>query len=46
MFVHGGSGAVARRDQVAAAGGDGVTQSRTEPFTLLGQAGRFPKTAT
>ncbi|MEU1160125.1 response regulator [Streptomyces sp. NPDC005921] len=46
VFVYGGSGAMARRDQVAAAGGNGVTQSPTELFALLGEVGRFPRTAT
>ncbi|MGW7422897.1 response regulator [Streptomyces sp. NPDC054813] len=46
VFVYGGAGAAARRDQVADAGGTGVTQSPTELFVLLGQVGRFPRTAT
>ncbi|MGW2614628.1 response regulator [Streptomyces sp. NPDC001500] len=46
VFVYGGSGATARREQVAAAGGDGVTQSPSELFALLGQVGRFPRAAT
>ncbi|MEU2771637.1 response regulator [Streptomyces sp. NPDC007162] len=46
VFVYGGSGATARRDQVAAAGGDGVTQTTSELFALLGGVGRFPRTAT
>ncbi|MFD5537399.1 response regulator [Streptomyces sp. NPDC127079] len=46
VFVYGGSGATARRDQVAAAGGDGVTQTPSELFALLGGVGRFPRTAT
>ncbi|WP_406438709.1 response regulator [Streptomyces sp. NBC_00631] len=46
VFVYGGAGAAARRDQVADAGGNGVTQSPAELFVLLGQVGRFPKTAT
>jgi len=46
VLLYGGSGAVARRDQVAEAGGNGVTQSPTELFALLGQVGRFPRTAT
>ncbi|MFI6244639.1 PleD family two-component system response regulator [Streptomyces sp. NPDC051016] len=46
VFVYGGSGAMARRDRVAAAGGNGVTQSPTELFALLGEVGRFPRTAT
>ncbi|MER5792174.1 response regulator [Streptomyces sp. NPDC001980] len=46
VFIYGGAGAMARQDQVAAAGGTGVTQSPTELFALLGQVGRFPKTAT
>ncbi|MGY4926456.1 hypothetical protein [Streptomyces sp. 900105755] len=46
VFVYGGSGAMARRDQVAAAGGDGVTQTSSELFALLGEVGRFPSTAT
>ncbi|MFE2511391.1 response regulator [Streptomyces naganishii] len=46
VFVYGGSNAAARREQVAAAGGDGTTQSPTELFALLGQVGRFPKSAT
>ncbi|MCT9076933.1 response regulator [Streptomyces fulvoviolaceus] len=45
VFVYGGAGALTRRDEVAEAGGNGVTQSPTELFALLGQAGRFPKTA-
>jgi CheY-like chemotaxis protein len=46
VLLYGGAGAVARRDQVAEAGGNGVTQSPTELFALLGQVGRFPRTAT
>ncbi|MEU9155809.1 response regulator [Streptomyces sp. NPDC048417] len=46
VFLYGGAGAAARRDQVADAGGTGVTQSPTELFVLLGQVGRFPRTAT
>ncbi|MFF0161737.1 response regulator [Streptomyces sp. NPDC005263] len=46
VFIYGGTGAMARRDQVANAGGNGVTQSPTELFALLGQVGRFPRTAT
>ncbi|GGX92563.1 response regulator [Streptomyces anandii] len=47
VFVYyGGANAAARREQVAAAGGDGITHSPTELFALLGQVGRFPKAAT
>jgi hypothetical protein len=43
VFVYGNAGAMARRDQVADAGGTGITQSPTELFVLLGQVGRFPR---
>jgi CheY-like chemotaxis protein len=43
VFVYGNAGAMARRDQVADAGGTGITQSPTELFALLGQVGRFPR---
>ncbi|MFF5147760.1 response regulator [Streptomyces sp. NPDC013157] len=46
VFIYGGSGATARREQVAAARGNGVTQSPSELFDLLGRVGRFPRTAT
>jgi CheY-like chemotaxis protein len=43
VFVYGNAGAMDRRDQVADAGGTGITQSPTELFALLGQVGRFPR---
>ncbi|MFK0158329.1 response regulator [Streptomyces sp. NPDC090499] len=46
VFVYGGAGAAARRDQVADGGGNGVTQSPAELFAMLDQVGQFPRTAT
>jgi len=37
---------LARKDQILAAGANGVTRSRTELFAMLREVGRFPRAVT